>query len=162
MKLIKPKAEILIQQPGLEGLYKQIELAGRTCYKSEDKITEDSAKGFVERMIKSGHTAMLEAGTVYLKTVDWDHNPLRHYWTNKYSRVEKVHLETEYCQSDVSYKYAYYVTTNYRVLVENGWQDDLQYLCEPTEHHERRITFKLLTSIGVTRELNRHKLLCVA
>ena len=40
MKLIKPSFEILDQQPGLEGIYKQIELAGRTCYKSEDKITE--------------------------------------------------------------------------------------------------------------------------
>ena len=47
-------------------MYKQIELAGRTCYKSEDKITIDSAKGFVERMVKSGHGAMLEHGTVYL------------------------------------------------------------------------------------------------
>ena len=67
MKLIKPSFEILDQQCGLEGIYKQIEIAGRTCYKSEDKITEDSAKGFVERMIKSGHGAMLEHGTVYLK-----------------------------------------------------------------------------------------------
>lgn len=55
MKLIKPNVEIIEQQPGLEGMYKQIELAGRTCYKSEDKITEDSAKAFVDRMIKSGH-----------------------------------------------------------------------------------------------------------
>ena len=55
MKLIKPNLEILEQQPGLDGIYKQIELAGRTCYKSEDKITEDSAKAFVDRMIKAGH-----------------------------------------------------------------------------------------------------------
>lgn len=55
MKLIKPNVEIIEQQPGLEGMYKQIELAGRTCYKSEDKITEDSAKAFVDRMIKAGH-----------------------------------------------------------------------------------------------------------
>ena len=67
MKLIKPKAELLLQQPGLEGVYKQIELAGRTCYKSTDKITEDSAKPFVDRMINSNHLAMLEHGTVYLK-----------------------------------------------------------------------------------------------
>ena len=35
-------------------------------------------------------------------------------------------------------KYAY-VTMNYRHIVENNWLDDLQYLCEPTEHHEKRI-----------------------
>ena len=67
MKLIKPHFEIIEQQPGLEGVYRQIEQAGRTCYKSEDKITEDSAKGFVDRMIASGHGAMLEHGTVYLR-----------------------------------------------------------------------------------------------
>ena len=42
-----------------------IEKIGRTCYKSEDKITEDSAKGFVSRLIKSKHWAMLEHETVY-------------------------------------------------------------------------------------------------
>ena len=55
MRLIKPSFEIIEQQAGLEGMYKQIEIAGRTCYKSEDKITEDSAKGFVDRMINAGH-----------------------------------------------------------------------------------------------------------
>ena len=53
MKLIKPSFEILEQGPGIHGIYKQIELAGRTCYKSLDRITEDSAKDFVNRMIKS-------------------------------------------------------------------------------------------------------------
>lgn len=66
MKLIKPSWEILEQEPGIDGIYKAIERAGRTCYKSEDKMTEDSAKGFVDRMIKSGHGAMLEHSTVYL------------------------------------------------------------------------------------------------
>ena len=55
-----------------------------------------------------------------------------------------------------------YVTTNYRVLVENNWLDDLKYLCEPTQYHEKRYTFKVTTSIGVSREGNRHKLICAA
>ena len=67
MKLIKPSVEIIPQEPDLKGIYKMIELAGRTCYKSEDNITEDSAKAFVDRMIKSRHGAVLEHGTVYLK-----------------------------------------------------------------------------------------------
>ena len=81
MRLIKPNVEIIEQQPGLEGMYKQIELAGRTCYKSEDKITEDSAKAFVDRMINSQHFAMLEHGTVYLRI------PIEEYeknYKNKY------------------------------------------------------------------------------
>ena len=44
MKLIEPSVEILEQSSGLNGIYEQIEIAGRTCYKSEDKITETSAK----------------------------------------------------------------------------------------------------------------------
>lgn len=170
MNIINPNVELLVQQAGLDGLYKQIELAGRTCYKSEDKITDDSAKAFVDRMIESKHHAMLEHGTVYLCAADWDRNPLRHYWGNKYSRVKEVHLETvkevhletEHCQSDTSYKYAYYVTTNLRTLVEHGWLDDLKYLCEPTEHHQRRITLKFTTNIGVTREGNRHRVNSIA
>lgn len=86
MKLIKPYFEIWEQPAGLEGVYKQIERVGRVCYKSEDKITEDSAKPFVDRMIKSGHGAMLEHGTVYLKleTVKSAIHPLDKYYHNKY------------------------------------------------------------------------------
>lgn len=60
MKLIKPSWKILEQESGIDGIYKAIERAGRTCYKSEDKITENSAKPFVDRMVKSGHGAMLD------------------------------------------------------------------------------------------------------
>ena len=51
MKLIKPSFEIINQEEGLEGIYKHIERVGRTCYKSEDKIAEGTAKPFVDRMI---------------------------------------------------------------------------------------------------------------
>ena len=81
MKLIESSVSIMPQEEGLLGVYKQIELAGRTCYKSSDKITEDSAKPFMDRMIKSGHGAMLEHGTVYLKI------PIEEYeknYKNKY------------------------------------------------------------------------------
>ena len=71
MKLIDPSYEILEQEPGIEGMLKQIERAGRTCYKSEDKITANSAREFVQRMIDSKHTAMLEHGTCYLY---WKHD----------------------------------------------------------------------------------------
>ena len=66
MRLIKPSIEILEQEPGIQGIYKQIEKAGRTCYKSENLITEDSAEKFVNMIKNRQHTAMLEHGTVYL------------------------------------------------------------------------------------------------
>ena len=155
MKLIKPSFEIIEQQPGLEGIYKQIEQAGRTCYKSEDKITEDSAKGFVERMIKSGHGAMLEHGTVYL-TMQYggpsrkESDAIEKYTKNKYSKYNQ----------DVDGKY--YITTNLRVLVENDWMDDLKYLCEPIESHAKRITVRFICDRGVSHEFVRHRVFSFA
>lgn len=164
MRLIKPSFEIIEQKPGIEGVYKQIELAGRTCYKSHDKITLDSAKGFVDRMIKSGHGAMLEHGTVYLyfPWVSIGGEESR-YTSNKYSK--SVFYSNYSFNKDgnsriipIEYGQAgHYVTTNLRVLVENNWLDDLQYLCEPTEYHEKRITVRFVTDQGILREFTRHR-----
>ena len=152
MKLIKPSFEIIEQQSGLDGLYKQIELAGRTCYKSEDKITPTSAKEFVDRMIKSGHGAMLEHGTVYL-AIPWADN-WEKYKYNPYSKTNSLSTDEGY--SVIA------VTTNYRVLVENNWLDDLKYICEPTKSHEKRVCVRFICDRGVSHEFVRHKLLCAA
>lgn len=159
MRLIKPSFDILDQQCGLEGIYKQIEIAGRTCYKSEDKITEDSAKGFVDRMIKSGHGAMLEHGTVYLAMpmetiIPIEANRWGKYTKNPYSKGFKI------CEVNGQKRVA--VTTNLRVLVENDWLDDLQYICEPTEHHEKRVTVRFICDRGVSHEFVRHRVMSFA
>ena len=160
MKLIKPSFEILDQQSGLEGIYKQIELAGRTCYKSEDKITEDSAKGFVERMVKSGHGAMLEHGTVYMfipfSSLNENYTTCHKYGDNKYSvvKIRNEHFLIE--------KNGCYITTNYRVLVENNWLDDLKFACDLTEWHERRVTVKFTCDRGVSHEFVRHRVFSFA
>lgn len=154
MRLIKPKFEIWEQSSGLEGIYKQIERCGRVCYKSEDKITEDSAKPFVDRMIASGHRAMLEHGTVYLycKAAE-NSNPLNEYFHNKYSKAVWIGRGG---YADV------YITTNLRVLVENGWMDDLQYICEPTEYHAKRVTVRFICDRGVSHEFVRHRVMSFA
>lgn len=158
MKLIKPSFEIWNQPAGLEGVYKQIERVGRVCYKSEDKITGDSAKGFVDRMVKSGHGAMLEHGTVYLKVpyseahsiLPADSNwVMDNYCSNPYSIVKGDGED-------------FYITSNYRVLVENSWLDDLQYICEPTEFHEKRITVHFVCDRGVSHEFVRHRVMSFA
>lgn len=159
MKLIKPSFEIWNQPAGLEGVYKQIERVGRVCYKSEDKITEDSAKGFVDRIIKSGHGAMLEHGTVYLDIPNsaGDYNLVPFFASNPYSRVvikpmdDRVHN---------------YITTNFRAIVENFAEeyipDILQYLCEPTEFHAKRITVHFVCDRGVSHEFVRHRVMSFA
>ena len=163
MKLIKPSFEIWNQPAGLEGVYKQIERVGRVCYKSEDKITEDSAKPFVDRMIKSGHGAMLEHGTVYLKVFNVIENSelIDKYKSNKYS-VVKEGTEVYNCHGDILYGSCKCITTNYRVLVENGWLDDLKYICEPTEYHEKRITVHFVCDRGVSHEFVRHRVMSFA
>lgn len=163
MKLIKPSFEIWNQPAGLKGVYKQIERVGRVCYKSEDKITEDSAKPFVDRMIKSGHGAMLEHGTVYLKVLNVIENSelIDKYKSNKYS-VVKEGTEVYNCHGDILYGSCKCITTNYRVLVENGWLDDLKYICEPTEYHEKRITVHFVCDRGVSHEFVRHRVMSFA
>lgn len=147
MKLIKPSFEIIEQAPGIQGVKKQIERAGRTCYKSEDKITDTSCEEFVNRMVNSEHGAMLEHGTVYL-TVPGDAEDLDGVYAdfveNPYSKV-----------NDDGYNL--HITTNYRVLVENNWLYALDYQCEPTEHHEKRITVKFILPISISREFIRHR-----
>lgn len=163
MKLIKPSFEIREQPSGLEGVYKQIEGVGRVCYKSEDKITEDSAKPFVDRMIKSGHGAMLEHGTVYLKVFNVIENSelIDKYKSNKYS-VVKEGTEVYNCHGDILYGSCKCITTNYRVLVENDWLDDLKYICKPTEFHEKRITVHFVCDRGVSHEFVRHRVMSFA
>ena len=153
MRLIKPSFEILHQSSGLDGVYKQIEIAGRTCYKSEDKITEDSAKEFIDRLVKSGHGAMLEHGTVYLK-VDVGKNFVtfhKKYFSNKYSVAKFIEYTNICC-----------ITTNYRTMVENGWLDDLKYICEPTEDHAKRLSVKFICDRGVLCEFTRHRIFSFA
>lgn len=159
MRLIKPSFSIWDQQEGLEGVYKQIEKVGRVCYKSEDKITEDSAKPFVERMVKSGHGAMLEHGTVYLAmpvetVIPIEANGWGKYTKTPYSKGFKV------CSVDGERRVA--VTTNYRVLVENNWLDDLKYLCEPTEYHAKRITVYFTCDRVTGESFLRHRVFSFA
>ena len=180
MKIVSPNVELLRQEPGLEGIFKQIERAGRTCYKSEDKIDEHSARVFVDRMITSKHNAMLEHGTVYLTLVinnkirdkevhyPWYENDAKvKFWeifgyvqylfvSNKYS-VVKLSQNKDYTETTMC------ITTNYRVIIENSWQGIMEeFLSEPTIYHERRITLKFITNIGVTREGNRHRVNSIA
>lgn len=174
MKIINPGVEYIPQTDNtLNGIYKQIEKAGRTCYKSEDKITEDSAEAFVHRMIESNHTAMLEHGTIYMKMTIDNYNRseiLRYPWYHKneptklqevFGYVQSLFMFNPYSVVNLHHDRdtdttVMCITTNYRVIIENGWSDMMnEIICEPTEYHTPRITLKFTTNIGVTREGNR-------
>ena len=155
MRLIESSVEILPQEEGLLGAYKQIEKAGRVCYKSEDKICEGSAKKMVNFLIGRGHFSPLEHGTIYLHfsycSPMHDINYMKlvnirlFYEKNPYS---KVVIKTE-----DHYKMDVYITTNCRVITEHDRQDDLQYMCEPTKYHKKRVTIKAICDRGVTHKV---------
>lgn len=63
MKFIKPSVEIITEPD----LFKRIEIAARTCYKSEDKITDDSAEKMVKALIKRGHESPLEHSSIAVR-----------------------------------------------------------------------------------------------
>ena len=67
------------------------------------------------------------------------HKLLYRYGDNKYSIVK-------YHGNDV------YVTTNMRVLIENNWLDDLKYLCEPTEYHEKRTCVRFICDRAISHK----------
>lgn len=143
MKLINQSYEICKTHGyTLQDVYKDIERAARVSYKSEDKITENSAEKMVQRLINMKHYSPLEFGTIYLKTSDY--YIINKYIFNPYSKVEM--------SAGVGY-----ITTNYRVIIEKNRIDDLQYMCEPTEHHQKRTTVKFITNRAVTHELVRHR-----
>lgn len=68
MKIIEPYFEIL-DIPDGHDLLKKIEMAGRTCYKSEDKITESSSIEFCKKILASGHHSVIEHSGITVKFV---------------------------------------------------------------------------------------------
>ena len=93
MKIIKPSFEILDNINGKEMLRK-IEAAARTCYKSEDKITDDSAEKLVRNLIKRGHESALEHEKISVRIIcdrGVSHELVRH-------RLASYSMEsTRYC-----------------------------------------------------------------
>lgn len=168
VKQIRATDEDLVNELKMK-MYKHIEECGRTCYKSEDRITDDSCIKFVNNMIKNKHYAMLEHGTVYLyyifdiesEYVEQHKAFVEKYKKNPYSRVVEEIKPSKYSEESGDL-YIYYITTNYRVIIENGWEDDLQHWREPEPQHIRRYTAKLTTNIQVYKDLTRHRTMSFA
>ena len=157
MEFIVAGYEIIEQEPGLEGIFKAAELPGRICYGSQDRIAPGTAEKFVNGLMKSNHGAPLEHGTVYLKASHkygndfngrgsyYAGNPLNKYRHNPYSKWCVVNGVV-------------YVTSNLRVLFENGWLSDLdEFLCEPTEYHEKRYQVRFTVDRFTGEEFLRHR-----
>ena len=157
MKLIKQSFEFIDQTDfSLVGIKKHIERCARVSYKSEDKITDTSYEKFVNMLESRGHDRPLEFGTVYLsRTAQKEDNMA---WLDKYtySPWSKFSFGNGSTRINGKLRNTIYVTTNYRVIKENHWEDDLQYLCEPTKYHYKRYTVHMILDRGVMDEFRTH------
>ena len=158
MKLIKQSFEFINQTDfSLVGIKKHIERCARVSYKSENKITDTSYEKFVNMLESRGHDRPLEFGTVYLTLRGDDTDALRNifiYAENPWTKIRKQVIKAEY---DPNIRVVLnYVTTNYRVIVENHLEEDLKYLCEPTEYHYKRYTAHMILYRGVMDEFRTH------
>lgn len=177
MKLVKQKAEIHNQKYGdnlILDCLKHIEYCARICYKSNEKVIDgdtlenSSCTKFVNRLIKNGHMAMLEHGTMYLyihyKNLRMDtitQNIFNNFVDNKYSEVQVN-------SGDI------FITTNYRVLIE---MDFFNYLknnkeeysnfveiefVKPNSYFAQRSTLFNICDRAIANELVRHRVFSFA
>ena len=157
MKLIKQSFEFINQTDfSLVGIKKHIERCARVSYKSENKITDTSYEKFVNMLESRGHDRPLEFGTVYLSRTSQKDNNME--WLDKYAYNpwSKFSFGNGSTRINGELRNTVYVTTNYRVIKEHHWEDDLQYLCEPTEYHHKRYTVHMILDRGVMDEFRTH------
>lgn len=157
MKLIKQSFEFINQTDfSLVGIKKHIERCARVSYISEDKITDTSYEKFVNMLESRGHDRPLEFGTVYLSRTSQKEDNME--WLDKYAYNpwSKFSFGNGSTRINGELRNTVYVTTNYRVIKEHHWEDDLQYLCEPTEYHHKRYTVHMILDRGVMDEFRTH------
>ena len=148
MKLIKPGIEILETiTPYSKTLY------GIMLNKLFDELKLSSQKP------SNKFYNLLEHGTIYLKrysksscdnivfNCDWN-SFIAKYQNNPRSMVGK------YIPNITANNGHIYITTTYKEIIINGWEDDLQYICEPTENHEKRYTIKFIDSREILQEFS--------
>lgn len=165
MRIVEPNVIELKQVD----MFKHIEIVGRTCYKSEDRITEDSYIKFVNMLREHAHGAMLEHGTVYLRVpTTIVQNALIKAIDMPESHAGKLSYFISLGNRAYHTKYnvfndTYYITTNYRVIIENDLEFIMDvYKSECTEYHYKRRTFKMTCNRGVSHEFVRHRVFSFA
>ena len=163
MNLVESSTQILQQDGGsIASMIKFITKVGYTCYKTNKEITDEVAAKFVDGLIKSGHGAILEHGTVFLAI------PAEKMKNEQVSRIVSnlisYHLWTRYTEKVMNDKMYLIIITNFRVIVENNLQQFMKdYWYIPTQDERKcRPTVKFITDRGVSHEAVRHRTLSYA
>ena len=154
MKLINQSYEICNQTDfSMSGIYKHIEKCTRVAYKSEDKITEDSAVSFVNKLLNMRHLAPMEFGTIHFKI------PTTLFKTFIEDLIYSDLYNKEWLKCKAADNYAYF-TTNYRhwlVMIDKVDYLKDYFTEEDNEYYPKRYTVKLTTSRTVSHEVVRHR-----
>ena len=150
MEIVNASVEIIPQ----EDIFKHIEKCGRICYKSEKNITDDSAKKFIQRICKSGHTSVLEHGSVYIKSSNSSDETFQKIFNNKFTDHISDHLDE--------------CITNMRVLFENDidlfnsiingdYKEKYPQLQIKLSNIKDRVTVKIVCDRRIETECVRHR-----
>ena len=143
MKIIKPSYEIIDTLNGKE-ILKKIELCGRVCYKSEDKITENSAREFVKQIIKAGHESVLEHFSFSVRFITdrgISHEIVRHRLAS-YSQES-----TRYCNyNNKGLEFILPVQIEYGSAEYNTWESTISHAKE---------NYKFMVGSGITPQTAR-------
>ena len=162
MKLIKQSFEILEQKDSsIIGIKKFIERCGRVCYKSEDRITDDSYEKFVNMLMKRDHARPLEFGTVHLKM------PWKTFSNFVGFCVSKGFWDSCWIKYNIdreSEDKMVYITTNYRYYKKLGTLKPLYgyvsmerfFTEEDNKFYPKRYTVHFITSRGIMDEFRTH------
>lgn len=160
MRIIEASVEIVKSDNPL----KVVELAGRTCYKSEKKITSNSYQAFVDKMIESGHLAMLEHANYTFERKLYD--------TFLAEELERYRSAKSIALTDFMKFTPGIVTANLRTLTELGV--DIQGFVKTERYRlldievmealplrvrevHKHITLRFVCDRGVSHELVRHR-----
>ena len=179
MRIISPSVSVITEKDP----FKKIERVGRTCYKSEDKITEDSAKKFYRGLVSRKHTAMVEHATFLFKLdqFQYDYLHLKVMDNNKYLNFTDddnrylvsgnlrainesgaislckalYELDPELVYNEEIREFIEYYEIQGKVTIL-----DFSELKNPTENEFMNhfyMTFHYITDRGVTHEMVRHR-----
>lgn len=157
MKFVNQEVKLINQEGNtLKDIEKHIEKCGRVCYKSEDRITEDSYIKFIEMLKNNKHQSPLEHGTVYFKCVAHNTSTLRNY-----EKWKKYMIPINYLlKENVFYNLFALDYRNALLLMENNGKIDYDfpYLYIPENNLAKRYTILIKTSRAIANEFVRHRL----
>ena len=163
MNLVESSTKILKQEGGsIANMMKFITKVGYTCYKTNKEITNEVAAAFVDGLIKRGHGAMLEHGTVFLAIPA---EKMKNEQVSKIvSNLISYHLWTRYTEKIMNDKLYLIIVTNFRVIVENNLQQFMKdYWYIPTQDERKcRPTVKFVVDRIGSQSIVRHRVFSFA